>query len=114
MSDTLATVVVGVLAITGGIFFLITGVALLRARDAVTRVNLMGPATGVGLPLVILAALVHDTHVNEFSWENLVLSLLAIVAALVVSSIASNTLGRAAYRSEADLDPSTQYNDLED
>ena len=37
---------------------------------------------------------------------------LAVLASLVISSVASNTLGRAAYRSGAPLDPKTDPNEL--
>lgn len=114
MNGTLGTVVVGVLVIGGSLFFLVSAVAMLRTRDAISRVNSMSPATGMGLPLILVGALVHDAATYGWSWENLVKVLLAIAAALVVSSVASNILGRAAYRTAPDLDPHTVADALRD
>jgi multicomponent Na+:H+ antiporter subunit G len=90
-------VVGGVLLVIGSLFFLVTAVGMLRSGDAISRVNNLSPATGAGLPLIIVDA---------------VLAVLAIGGALVVSSVASNLLGRSAYRSQVRLDPRTISNAL--
>lgn len=108
--DTFVAVLVGSLAVLGGIFFLISGVAMFRARDAITRVNLLGPATGVGMPLVLLSAFTHATWEHGFSWVHLVEVLTAIAAMLIVSSVASFSMGRSIYRAGAELDPRTREN----
>jgi len=43
---------------------------------------------------------------------DLIKLILAVLASLIVSSVASNTLGRAAYRSGAPVDPKTEPNEL--
>jgi multicomponent Na+:H+ antiporter subunit G len=104
--------VVGILVVAGSLFFLVTAVAMLRTRDAVSRVNSLSPATGMGLPLIIIGAFVHETAEEGWSTFVLVKAALSVVSSLVVSSVASNVLGRAAYRSQETLDPTTRADAL--
>lgn len=105
--------VAGLLMLLGSLFFAVTAIGMLRARDAISRVNNLSPATGAGLPLVIVGAAVHDLSAGDLSVLDGVKAALAVAAALVVSSVASNMLGRAAYRSQQELDPRTLSNALE-
>ncbi len=107
------SVVAGLLMLLGSLFFLVTALGMLRSRDAISRVNNLSPATGAGLPLVIVGAVVHDLSAGDLTVLDAVKAALAIGAALVVSSVASNMLGRAAYRSQTELDPRTVGNALE-
>lgn len=104
------SLVAGLLLIAGALFFLVTAVGMLRARDAISRVNNLSPATGAGLPLIILGAALHELSEGQLSVLDGVKALLAVGASLVVSSIGSNMLGRAAYRSQEELDPRTVSN----
>ncbi|WP_110241559.1 cation:proton antiporter [Nocardioides gilvus] len=106
-------VVAGLLMLLGSLFFAITAIGMLRAGDAISRVNNLSPATGVGLPLIILGAVVHDLTAGDLTALDGVKAALSIGAALIVSSVASNMLGRAAYRSQTQLDPRTVGNALE-
>jgi multicomponent Na+:H+ antiporter subunit G len=110
--DTVLAWVAGACAILGSLGFLVSAIAVLRVRDAVSRVNSLGPATAVGLPLILVAALIQQGLTQGWSWVNAIEVALAILAAIVVSSLASNMLGRAAYRSGAQLDPTTDPNEL--
>ena len=107
------SVVAGLLMLLGALFFLVTALGMLRSRDAISRVNNLSPATGAGLPLVIIGAAVHDLSAGDLTVLEGVKAALAVGAALVVSSVASNMLGRAAYRSQTELDPRTVGNALE-
>lgn len=108
----LATVVVGVLAVGGALFVLASAVGMLRGRDALTRVNVMSAATGVGMPAIFLAAWVHDLSLHGFHLWTLVRVLVAVLGMVIVSSVASNALGRATYRSGAPIDSATRPNQL--
>lgn len=112
--NVLTQMLVGVLVIGGSAFFLVSAVAMLRTRDAISRVNSMSPATGMGFPLILLGAFVHETAADGWSTITFVKMALAVLASLVVSSVASNVLGRAAYRSAGELDEQTVSNALED
>ena len=107
------SVVAGLLMLLGALFFLVTALGMLRSRDAISRVNNLSPATGAGLPLVIIGAAVHDLSAGDLTVLDGIKAALAVGAALVVSSVASNMLGRAAYRSQTELDPRTVGNALE-
>lgn len=106
-------VVAGMLMLLGSLFFAVTAIGILRSRDAISRVNNLSPATGAGLPLIIIGAVVHDLAAGDLTLFDGVKAALAVGAALVVSSVASNMLGRAAYRSQQELDPRTLSNALE-
>ena len=43
--NIIVQVLVGLIAIFGALFFLDTGIAMIRAKDAVTRANMNSPAT---------------------------------------------------------------------
>lgn len=111
-ADT-GALVAGLLMLLGSLFFAVTAIGMLRSRDAISRVNNLSPATGAGLPLIIIGAAVHDLAAGDLTVLDGVKAALAVGAALVVSSVASNMLGRAAYRSQQELDPRTLSNALE-
>lgn len=100
------------LFISGGLAVLVSAVGMLRVRDAVSRVNSLGPATAVGVPFIIIGALIHEHFTSGVGWMDYVKVVISVTASLIVSSVASNTLGRAAYRSGARLDPRTDPNEL--
>ena len=52
---------------------------------------------------------VHD---HGFLWVDLVKLGVAVLGFIIMSSVASNSITRAAYRSGAPLDPATSPNDL--
>ncbi|WP_435746064.1 cation:proton antiporter [Nocardioides sp. SYSU DS0663] len=112
-ASTAGSLAGGVLLLVGSLFFLVTAVGMMRARDAISRVNNLSPATGAGLPLIILGAVVHHLAQDELTVTDGVKAVLAIGASLAVSSVASNMLGRAAYRTQRELDPRTVANALE-
>lgn len=105
-------IAVSVCAIVGSLLVLAVALTFFHERDAVSRINALGPATVLGVPLIVIAAFIFTTANDGFSWFNLATALITIVAMVLVSSVASNVLGHAAYRSGAPLDPRTSPNDL--
>lgn len=113
MSESMVVILlVGILCIGGSLFVLASAVGMLRVRDGVSRVNVLSGATGVGMPAIVLGLYVNDVAVHGFTVLSLFKALVAIGGFVVMSSVASNALGRAAYRSGAALDPATEPNDL--
>jgi multicomponent Na+:H+ antiporter subunit G len=106
------TVVVGLLCLVGAGFVLVSAVAMMKARDGLSRINVLSAATGLGLPLIVFGAFVHDVQTNGFDWVDLVKATVAVLGFIIMSSVASNNLGRAAYRSGAPVDPATRPNEL--
>jgi multicomponent Na+:H+ antiporter subunit G len=105
-------IVAAVLILSGALLVLLSAVSMIRARDALQMMNVFSPATGMGLPLVVAGVFVHLTGRDGFDWWTLLVAVLTICALVVVSSLASNTLARAAYQSGAPLDPATRPQDL--
>ncbi len=110
-NPALAVLIAG-LCIGGALLVLLSAVAMLRERDAFARINVLSPATGMGLPLIVMGAYLHQLTVSGFSGAALVKLLVTLIALLIVSSVASNTLARAAYLSGAPVDPRTRPQEL--
>ncbi|MDO5737056.1 MAG: monovalent cation/H(+) antiporter subunit G [Propionibacteriaceae bacterium] len=88
--------------------------SLFVEKDAISRVNAFGITTTLGLPFITAGAMFGRFLTDGFTWEILLKSLGAILAFVLVSSVASNTLTRAVYMSGAPIDPETCPNDLSD
>lgn len=108
----LLTLLIGVLCIGGAIFVLLSALAMLRARDGLSRINVLSGATGMGMPWMVTGVYLHHVQVHGFTVVDLVKLIVAVAGFVIMSSVASNALGRAAYRSGAPLDPATEPNDL--
>lgn len=105
-------IVIGILAIGGALLMVVSTVLMLRERDALSRINSLSPATGLGMPLIVLAAYLSDLSRRGFSLTTLIQVVVILIALLVVSSVASNVLARAAYLSGAPVHPDTDPQDL--
>ncbi|MGI8946491.1 MAG: cation:proton antiporter [Ornithinimicrobium sp.] len=110
--DTVLLILIAVLSIGGAFFVLVSALAMLRVGDGLSRINVLSPATGIGLPAIVAAAFIHDLQMHGFDVFDLIKTTVAIVGFIILSSVASNTLGRATYRSGCPLDPDTQPNEL--
>ena len=110
--SALADALTGLLIVLGALLVLSSAVAMLRQTDAISRINAFSPATGLGLPLIVTAAFVHRWSLHGFDVVDLFKTVVTITALLVVSSVATNILARAAYLSGAPVDPRTDPQDL--
>src|SRR5699024_7882414 len=111
MPTLVTDLLIGVPALLGGLCFLVAAVSMSRAGDALTRINMLSVATGLGMMLFIVSAYINDLT-SGFRWFSLIMAVVAFAATVVVISVASITLARATYRSGAPLDPRTGYDDL--
>ena len=107
-------VLVGFLCIVGAFFVLVSGLAMFKARDGLSRVNVLSAATGVGMPFLAVGIYLRTLQTEGFLWLDLVKLVIAVLGFIIMSSVASNALTRAAYRSGAPLDPQTSPNALAD
>lgn len=105
-------VIIAVCLIGGALLVLNSAVRMFLVRDAYERLSAMTPATGFGLPLIVIGAGVELTWQHGFHWAVWARIVVVVTAAVLVSSVGSNVLGRAAYLSGAPLDPATRFNDL--
>ena len=94
---SVAEIIVSVLVILATIMVVATAVAMWRAPDALTRVNLLGPVVGVGFPLLVVSKLIIDWSTTGCDLNNLVRALLAIAGVRVVASVGSYYMGRSIY-----------------
>ncbi|WP_297007936.1 Na+/H+ antiporter subunit G [uncultured Corynebacterium sp.] len=97
-----AAVVVGVLALAGALFILVSAVAMYLAPDALSQVNMLGPAMGMGLPLLIIAHLVYSWTTTGFNLGELLEAVGAIGALLIVQAVGSYVVGRALHATHWD------------
>ncbi|AKK07682.1 Na+/H+ antiporter subunit G [Corynebacterium testudinoris] len=94
---TIAEIIVSVLVINATIMVVATALAMWRAPDALTRVNLLGPVVGVGVPLLLVAKLIMDWSTQGFDPNNFVRAIIAIAGVWIVGSVGSYYMGRSIY-----------------
>ena len=112
MNDAVATTLVGIFGITGSLLMLFSAIAMFRVRDALSRINVFSPATGLGMPLIVAAVYVYDLHTEGFSWGSLLMAVVAVLGVIIVSSVGSNTLSRASVLSGQPVHRKTSPNRL--
>jgi multicomponent Na+:H+ antiporter subunit G len=88
-------IIAGVLALLGAIYILVPAVAMYLAPDALSQVNMLGPALGMGLPLLIMADLVKSWATEGFILGYLIRAIVAVLSLLVVQAVGSYVMGRA-------------------
>lgn len=110
--DMILRVGAAVLVVVGALFVLGSAIAMHRQRDALARVNVLTPATGMGVPLIVIGAFLQRWAVSEFAWTDLLKTLVTVASLLVVSSVASNVLARSTYLSGAAVAPQTRPQEL--
>ena len=69
----------------------------LRAPDALTRANLLGPLVCVAFPILILAKLIYSWSTTGFDLNDLVRAVLAVAGVWIVASVATFVMGRSIY-----------------
>lgn len=94
---TIAEIIASVLLVLATILVIATVIALWRAPDALTRVNLLGPTVGLAVPLLLLAKLIVDFSENGFSLWSLVRVLIACFGVWIIGSVGSYYMGRSIY-----------------
>lgn len=97
-----AAILAGTLAILGAVFVFVSARAMYLAPDALSQVNMIGPAVGVGIPLLISANLVYTIATEGFAIGLVIRAVLAIVALLVVGAVGSYVMGRALHATHWD------------
>ena len=67
----------------------------LRAPNALTRVNLLGPLVCVAFPALILAKLTADWATDGFNTADTIRAAIAILGVWIVGSVGSFIMGRS-------------------
>lgn len=94
---SISEIIISVLVLIAAFLAIITARAIWESKDALTRVNLLSPLTGVSLPLLIIANLVNDIAHNTFSPADLIRAAIACAFLLAIVSVSSFYLARAIY-----------------
>ncbi|APT87114.1 Na+/H+ antiporter subunit G [Corynebacterium flavescens] len=86
-----------ILLVLATVMVVATVIALWRAPDALTRVNLLGPTVGVAVPLTLVAKFIVDCAQEGFSVVSFIKVLIACAGIWVVASVGSFYMGRSIY-----------------
>lgn len=107
-----ADLLIGIFAILGSLGFFVSSLAMYRVGDALSRINVLSVATGLGVVQFVLAAFVYVVRTEGFSWVAVFEALVAIGATFVVTTVASMTLARSVYLARSFKDPAMPFDDL--
>ncbi|WP_295624713.1 monovalent cation/H(+) antiporter subunit G [uncultured Corynebacterium sp.] len=91
----ISTILFALTVIGGSMYLLGASAAMWRAEDALSRLNQLSAGVLVGVPLLIVGNLILEFDQGTLTVAKVVTSLLAIVALLVVATVASEVLARA-------------------
>lgn len=94
---TIAEIVVSALVGVATICVVATAILQLRAPDALTRVNLLGPLVVIAFPILVVAKLIRSWTTTGFDLNDFIRAVIAIFAVWVVGSVASFIMGRSLY-----------------
>lgn len=94
---TIAEIIVAALVVIATVLVVATAILQLRAKEALTRANLLGPLVCLAFPTLILAKLIRSWSTTGFDLGQLVLALIAIAGVWIVGSVGSFIMGRALY-----------------
>ena len=97
----IVNIIISVLIVIAAVAFIDEVIEMWRAPDALTRVNLTGPVTGVGIPLLIIANMIRSIADGDEWYVVLVKSVIAIVACLMVASVGSFVMGRSVHAEQS-------------
>lgn len=93
----LTDIIASIFIIIGTLLIVVTVLALWRNPDPLTQTNIMGPATGVGVPFLIIAKVIHDIGEHGFILGDIIRAVLAIAGYLIILAIGAFLLGRSLY-----------------
>lgn len=94
---TISEIVVAALVILATICVIAATILQLRAPDALTRVNLLGPLVVIAFPILVIAKLIYSWSTTGFDLNDFIRAVLAIAAVWIVGSVASFVMGRSLY-----------------
>lgn len=94
---TIAEIVVTVLVVLATICVVATTILQLRAPDALTRVNLLGPLVVIAFPILIVAKLIRSWTTTGFDLNDFIRAIIAVLAVWIAGSVASFIMGRSIY-----------------
>ena len=94
---TIPEIIASILLVVATVLVIATAIALWRAPDALTRVNLLGPTVGLAVPLLLVAKVVVDFAENGVSLWSLIKVMIACFGVWIIASVGSFYMGRSIY-----------------
>lgn len=94
---TIWEIITAALVIIATVYTVATTLLQLRAPDALTRANLLGPLVCVAFPLIVLAKLIRSWSTAGFDLNDFLRAVVAIAAVWIVASGVTFVLGRSIY-----------------
>ena len=94
---TIAETVVAILVVAATICVVATAILQLRAPDALTRVNVLGPLVVVAFPILVVAKLIRSWSTTGFDLNDFIRAVIAIFAVWIVGSVGAFIMGRSLY-----------------
>lgn len=94
---TIAEIVVAALVVLATICVIATVLLQLRAPDALTRVNLLGPLVVIAFPIMIVAKLIYSWSATGFDLHDFIRAVIAVAGVWIAGSVASYIMGRSIY-----------------
>ncbi len=95
IGGVITTILFALTVIGGSLYLLGAAVAMWRAPDALSRMNQLSAGVMVGAPLLVVANAILEFDQGTLTVGKVLTGLLAIVAMLVVATVASEVLARA-------------------
>ncbi|MDY5785416.1 Na+/H+ antiporter subunit G [Corynebacterium sp.] len=92
---TVAEIIASVLVVLATISIVAATILQLRAPNALTRANLLGPLVVIAFPLLVMAKLVHSWSTTGFVINEVLRAIIAIAAVWIIASVATFVMGRA-------------------
>lgn len=95
-------IISGLLALAGAVYVFVSARAMYLAPDAISQINMIGPAAGVGLPLLVLSNLVYSWGEVGFDLGIFLRAVAAIFMLLIVQAVGSYIMGRTLHATHWD------------
>ena len=95
IGTVITTILFAATIIGGSLYLLGAAVAMWRAPDALSRMNQLSAGVTVGAPLLVVGNAILEFDQGTLTVGKTLTGLLAIVAMLVVATVASEVLARA-------------------
>lgn len=96
-------VITAILLVLGGSFCLIAAVGVIRLNDVYARMHASTKAGTLGLALICLAFMLHGD-----GWAGVIEGLFVFLFMIFTAPIGAHLIGRAAFRRQQPVDPTTQ------
>lgn len=89
--------IVALLVVVSTVYVVATVVLQLRAPDALTRANLLGPLVCLAFPTLLLAKLVWSWGHTGFQLGEFLMACIAVAGVWIIGSVGSYVMGRSIY-----------------